>query len=319
MNICLLGGLGYIGSALDTHLSSKGYETTVVDLAWFWDLKKAPFSVGDYKNLSKKFLSNFDVVILTAAHSSVALCEWDPMGAFTNNSANFVDLLSKLDKQKFIYAGSSCVYRDTGEERAKEEDSDHNFCDNLTLTKTLIDYYAQQSDVEYYGLRFGSVNGASPNFRGDLMINAMTTSAINEGVVRISNRDKYRPILGMQDLVRAVEHVIEAKEDLRGIYNVASFNSTIGEIGFDVLYGIGDLEYSLELRGKLGHIKREYLPDSPTYDFSIHSGKFENAFYWKPRQKVRDIVETILKTEVYKKPTYRATLPGGIKYGQRSD
>ena len=40
-----------------------------------------------------------------------------------------------------------------------------------------------QTDVEYYGLRFGTVCGASPNLRSDVMLNAMVVDALTHGEV----------------------------------------------------------------------------------------------------------------------------------------
>ena len=46
------------------------------------------------------------------------------------------------------------------------------------LTKKMTDNYVEQylsknPKRKIYGLRFGTVNGYSPNFRNDIMINAM--------------------------------------------------------------------------------------------------------------------------------------------------
>lgn len=302
MKVLLIGGQGYIGSALYKHLSREGrYDLNLVDLGYFGTpLREPKFSRIDYRTLTKADLSGFDAVVLTAAHSSVPLCEWDPYGAFKNNVCNFVELLSKLTTQKFIYAGSSCVYKDTGGKAALEEELDFDPIDNLTLTKTVIDYYASKSQVEYYGLRFGSVNGDSPNFRGDLMINGMTTSSLNNQLIKVANPDKHRPILGMKDLVSAVAAILSCKEDKRGVYNVASFNSTIARIAFDVASVTG--------------APIERTPDTPTYDFSIDCGKFGRSFDWKPLETTETIVRGIIRGGSNRRASYRNILPDEERY-----
>jgi nucleoside-diphosphate-sugar epimerase len=135
-------------------------------------------------------------------------------------------------------------------------------------------------DVEYYGLRFGSVNGWSPNMRTDLMINSMTTSALKNGEVNIFNSKAYRPILSTLDLAKSVESVILNKFDNRGVYNVASINKNIGEIGECVA---NYLKVPLVNKG-----------DTKTYDFTISSESFINKFEFKFEATIENIVQSIL-------------------------
>ena len=52
---------------------------------------------------------------------------------------------------------------------------------------------------QWYGLRFGTVNGFSRNFRSELMLNSMSRSAIDDGVVRMSNSNIHRAILSLSE------------------------------------------------------------------------------------------------------------------------
>lgn len=287
MNIVILGGCGYIGSYLAQVLRPHHW-TDSVDLGWFGDVTSDNVK-GDFRDLSQSFFDAYDVVILVAAHSSVPMCNSDVLGAFRNNVANFVELTRKLTRQKLIYASSSCVYVATGERAATEEEA---LCptDSLSFTKTSIDHYIKLTGIEYYGLRFGSVNGWSPNFRPDLMINSMTKNALNGGLVRVSNGHCHRPILGMSDLGRAVWAVIEGG-DHRGIYNVSSFNGQIGQIGEAVSSFTG------------APLVRD--PDSFTYDFCIDASKFETTYNFKFTDTVESIVTTIKTNHHNLKDTMR--------------
>ena len=134
-------------------------------------------------------------------------------------------------------------------------------------------------DVEYYGLRFGSVNGWSPNMRTDLMINSMTTSALKKGEVNVFNAHAHRPIVSTFDIVRSIEAIINGGDN-RGIYNVASFNHNIGEIGKRVA---DYMKVPLIDKGT-----------SPTYDFTISSDKFKKTFNFEFESTVESIVQSIL-------------------------
>jgi hypothetical protein len=86
--------------------------------------------------------------------------------------------------------------------------------------------------------------------------------------------------LSINDLCRAVETIIECKEDNRGIYNVASFNNNIMNIGKNIADYIG---VKINDNGK-----------NFTYDFKISSEKFIKQFDFKFTDTIQTIVESIL-------------------------
>lgn len=279
MNILIIGGCGYIGGSLYNHFRDK-YNVRSCDLNLFGCNNNLNWT-SNYNSLKKCDIQFFDVIILTAAHSSVPLCNDDHAGALNNNIYNFLNFVQMLDKkQKFIYAGSSCVYVKSDINGSVETDYLYPN-DMLSFSKTVIDQYMQTfNPCEYYGLRFGSVNGWSENFRTDLMINAMTTSALKNREVSVSNGDNYRPILGMKDLTRAVETIVESKEDKRGIYNVASFNTKIRSVGHSI--------------ANLLNCTVNEVAGSPSYDFCINTNKFQKTYGFEFKETLESIVESIL-------------------------
>ena len=275
--ILITGGKGYIGSALYKRLSNY-HNVDTVDIEWFGNYINIDNIKKDFSELTEEFLEQYDVVIHVAANSSVPLCK-NINEAFENNVTNFIKLVSKLKKQKFIYASSSCVYV-TSDNKPKIETDLLTPLDGLTLTKTTIDHYMPLTDVEYYGLRFGSVNGHSPNMRLELIINAMTVSAKFNKQVVVMNGHAHRPILSTNDLCRAVEAIINSNEDKRGVYNLASVNHNIREIGDMVA---NHLDVPLVDKG-----------NNYTYDFSISSEKFMKAYNFKFVDTVPTIVDDIV-------------------------
>jgi len=288
--VLILGGNGYVGSSLRKHLADK-YEITSVDTCWFTDPLPGTI-VEDFNNLPQEFYYSYDVIVLLAGHSSVKMCEGPVEYAYKNNVTNFLNLLAKIKPhQKFIYASSSSVYGDAGEKLVDETYATFNPHNHYDVTKHIIDLYAQRSEVQYYGLRFGTVNGYSPITRSDVMINSMVHSAQTTGEIKLYIKDILRPILGILDLVRAVEHIIETPKDLRGIYNLASFNSTAEEIAYQVSKVTGKLvkEYSTD---PLNIINSKL--QTKTYNFSIDCTKFEQLFNFKFEETVNTIAEQLL-------------------------
>ncbi len=280
-NILLLGNKGYIGSYLEYALSER-YNITGVDIGWFVE-DSCPI---DYKTLTKQYLANYDSVILLAGHSAVRQCEGDMSSSFKNNVSNFVDLLSKLEKQKLIYASSSSIYGSvlSAGETADETHPEYVATNYYDLSKYVIDQYAKLSGKQYYGLRFGTVNGFSPRLRTDIMINAMVNSALSNGHVKVFEGGIHRPILGIRDLGRAMEAIINSQEQNAGVYNLASLNSTSGEIGQEVAR----------------IMECELIEDTPLtankskpYDFQIDSSKFIETYNFNFQETVETITVSL--------------------------
>lgn len=271
----ITGGCGYIGSAVHHYLGNK-YEFQTVDLEWFGNYSNPKNIKADFKDLPRSFFDQFDAIIHTASHSSVSLCS-NIYESFHNNVINFFELTKKLTTQKLLYASSSCVYVES-DGRPKLETEQSKPTDGLTLSKTTIDNLMPLLDLEYYGLRLGSVNGWSPNMRTDLMINSMTTSAIKLGRVELLNSRAYRPIVSTLDLARAVDAILQSS-DKRGVYNIASFNKNIGDIGRAVA---NYMNVPLVDKGL-----------SQTYNFTISSEKFRDSFNFEFQSTIESIIHSI--------------------------
>ena len=210
-----------------------------------------------------------------------------------NNVLNFVELLNKTGiYQTFIYASSSSVYGDT-KELVVDETHTHfepnNFYD---LSKYEIDSYASLANKKCFGLRFGTVNGSSPNLRNDIMINAMTYNAKRNNKVFCFNPKIYRPILGMKDLCSAIEVILEeGTYENSGIYNVASFNSTAEEIAEKVS---NILNVELEVTDSLPKEVTNMKLQTKAYNFRIDSEKFKNEFNFEFKETVESIVNSLI-------------------------
>ena len=290
MKVLIIGGCGHIGSALHKFLTEEKFDVFSIDLEWFGNPGIKNYK-GDYLHLFQDFLSGFDVVILLAGHSSAKMCIGDPISTHYNNVVNFVNLLEKLDKQKFIYASSSSVYGDANSNGCLDEN--HNAYTPVNyydLSKKQIDLYAGLSKVEYYGLRFGTVCGWSPNLRNDIMINAMYSAFKTNGEIMLFNPTIQRPILGMNDLVRAILAIITNKEDKRGLYNLASFCLTSGEIAQKMSDLLNCPIKRIENTREVINTKLQ----STSYDFSINCNKFIQNFSFQFSDNIEKIVEGLV-------------------------
>ena len=273
----IIGSGGYIGSRLMKEMHATG-----VDINWF---KKGRKDV-DFKDLTRDYYSEYDNIILLAGHSSVKMSEGGLNSCFNNNVRNFIDLIEKLDKQKLIYASSSSVYGSVGGKTVNEKYFGFEPYNQYDISKHTADLYAQKSDVEYYALRFGTVNGYSPFLRSDVMINAMVNSAINDGLIKLYIKDTMRPILGINDLCEAIRYILASDEDKRGLYNLASFNKTAEQIAYEVanVMGVKVQEFEADPT-QIKNTKNQ----TKAYNFSISTLKFRREFGFK----FKDTVESL--------------------------
>lgn len=280
-SVLIIGGNGYIGSRLiyDLHLE---YHMHSIDTCWF-DSPAATTELKDYKTLSKQDLAKYDAVILLAGHSSVKMCDGPILSSWNNNVNNFIDLVNKLDKsQLLVYASSGSVYGSGNEVSTEDTPLKFKPINNYDLTKYSLDIHALQFIKVGYnivGLRFGTVNGWSPNTREELMINSMTKKSLYDRSIIINNKQIKRPILGISDLSSAVKTIID--KPVTGIYNLASFIDTVENISLGVS---NILDSSVE----------ETLNTSGAYDFIMNTDKFKETYNFSFNANIDSIVNELV-------------------------
>jgi nucleoside-diphosphate-sugar epimerase len=335
--VLIIGGTGYIGSALYKHLTEQKtmsvrevphngwliqkpsspilskYLVDTVDLEWFGNFTNPNNFIMDYRDLTPEQLAKYDVVVLLAGHSSVPMSNnSDAQSTFKNNVDNFVQLLGKLRAgQRFIYAGSSSVYNGIPDDDVTEDYLLLAPSNVYDYTKQDIDRFAALfPDIEYYGLRFATVNGISDNLRTDIMINMMVENAVLNNEVKLFNPGIRRPILHIKDLCRAIQAIIDSKEDKRGIYNLSSFNATAGGIA----EGVADVAGVDLKRVSQQDVEKTLNSKLPTaYDFSISAKKFEETFDFKFSGTLKTIVEEV---QEYYENVHKEKRIKAFKYGK---
>ncbi len=261
MNILLLGGAGYIGSLFS---QKSKYPIKIIDLCLFNRTFTPNLRIENYNDTD---ISEADVIICLAGHSSVQMCEYSPNRSWTNNVQYFRNLCERIQKhQKLIYASSASVYGKTSSVSSETSNINFNVLNHYDLQKITVDLIANKYIAEgknIIGLRFGTVNGASPNTRCDLMINSMMKAAKEKGYINAKNLKIRRAILGINDACRALDLIIE--ENLEpGQYNLSSFNSNVGEIA--------------NMVSEIMKVKIVKQQDDPiAYDFELCTKKFIHA------------------------------------------
>jgi len=300
MKILIAGGAGYIGSVLVPTLLDRGYKVVVVDLLWFGNQmpKNAHVIQKDVMDLTQDELNGFDQVIFLAGLSNDPMAEFSPSQNFVFNAAApaFLGYLSKkAGVRRYIYAGSCSVYGYTVN-KLYDENSPTISNYPYGISKLQGEQAVMQMEDELFSvisLRQGTVSGYSPRMRLDLVVNAMFKSAISNQVITINNPVIWRPILSINDAVKAYILAIEAQENISGIFNIASGNFTVGEIGDFVKRRVEEnLGVAIKLNIKNMNEFRNY---KVSYEKAI------NVLGFKPSQDINSIVKNLeLNLEKYR-------------------
>ena len=281
--ILIIGGNGYIGSKLYESLIIQKYDVDNLDICWFGKIYDETI-LKDYKDLSQSELSKYTHIILLAGHSSVSMSKDNNFSCISNNISNFVSLIDKLsDEQTLLYASTLAVYGSNPKYVTET--------DELVNAKNIYDYtfIAREDIAKLYptkkliGLRFGSVNGFSKNFRSENIINALSSNVVNNTKLIVSNGHAYRSILGIDDLSRCFIKLIEVNDIKHRIYNLTSLNDTIINIAQKIqTFGSSELIVN----------ESSFQTD---YSFNCSSELFQNEFYFEFIDSVESIFGDISK------------------------
>lgn len=279
----MIGGAGYIGSRLNQTLDFDVY-----DVGYFGRFR-------DDRNGKRN--SEYDTIIWLAAYASNWLCEEMPVSSFETNVGEFQALCQNLrPHQTLIYASSASVYgQNPGV--SIESDMPAEALMNYDLQKLICDQIASKyirQGKNIIGLRFGTVNGISPHTRTDLMVNSMVQSAMKEGRIYVSNLERRRALLFIEDLVTAFELILARPK--AGIYNLHSINTRVEGLG-EVICQLLDCHMVIN-------------PDSPNpYDFHMSSQLFIDTFGWFQKDNIVDVVDGLLSGLSYADLSRRDELP----------
>jgi nucleoside-diphosphate-sugar epimerase len=307
VKILIAGGAGYVGSTLIPKLLGRGYKVDVVDLFWFGN--HLPRQVGilnkDIFKLTQEDLEPYDQVVFLAGLSNDPMAEFSPSKNFVFNAAapSYLAYMAKQAKVKrYVYASSCSVYGYT-EDELYDETRTVGSSYPYGISKLQGEQAALQlvdDKFSVIALRKGTISGYSPRMRLDLIINTMFKSAMKERTITINNPSIWRPILSIQDAATAYTRAIEANNKISGVFNVASGNYTVGEVGDLVKMAI---EERLGLRI---HLNIKHVQDFRNYKVNIDKAK--NVLSFHPADDLKsiafDLIDNMQKFQDWDNPQY---------------
>jgi len=293
MRILVAGGAGYIGSTLIPRLLERGYEIDVVDLFWFGD--HLPEQVGRIKkdifDVTATDMEKYDQVIFLAGLSNDPMAEFSPGQNFISNAAApaYMGFIAKqAGVKRYIYASSCSVYGYPVDELYDEESpavSNYPYGISKLQGEQAVRAMADEN-FSFIALRQGTVSGYSPRMRLDLIVNTMFKSAMQDKQITVNNPAIWRPLLSIHDATTAYIRAIEASPSISGIFNVASANYTVGEVGDLVRTSVQE-NMGLDIKLNIKHIQ-----DYRNYKVSIE--KARKILSYKPQFDIDAIIKDLI-------------------------
>ncbi len=293
--IFLIGGGGYVGSALVPKLLDSGYQVRVYDLFIYGDdvLEEHPnLSIikGDIRNLVllEESLKDFDYIIHLACISNDPSFELNPELGKSINLDCFEPLVKIAKKsmiKRFIYASSSSVYGIKKEKNVVED----------LLLEPLTDYSKFKVECEKILNKFTSDNfetviirpatvcGYAKRQRLDVVVNILTNLAFNNRKIKVFGGEQLRPNIHIQDMVSVYLEVLKADEKLVNgeTFNAGYDNFKVMDIAISVKEVIGD------------DINIEVFPTNDNRSYHVSSEKIKNVINFEPKFTIKDAIKDL--------------------------
>ncbi len=314
--VLVIGGAGYIGSALVPHLLEKGFRVRVLDLLLFGDGPIRPFLdhpdlelvQADFRQVDQVVgaMKGVDAVVHLGGLVGDPACSVDA-GLTTEVNLDFTRVIAEVAKgagvSRFVFASSCSVYGASDE--VLNETSRLNpvslYARSKIASENVLFEMASPTFVPTM-LRFGTIYGLSGRLRFDLVVNLLSAKAVTDGQITVFGGDQWRPFVHVEDAARAVLTVLQAPtERIRNeIFNVGSDeqNATLGDVGRIVQSHVPEAAY---IDSGLDGDRRNYR-----VDFAKIREQLGFTPSWTLDAGVQQVVDAVRSGQVtdYRDPMY---------------
>lgn len=320
-NVLVIGGAGYIGSALLPKLLSKGYHVRLLDLLLFGtepiaDVINHPeleIVRADFRQVDKVVgaMRKMDAVIHLGAIVGDPACALDEELTIEIN-IKATRMIAEVAKgngvNRFIFASTCSVYGASDE--ILDEHSTLNPVSLYARSKIASEKVLRKMASDRFApvvLRFGTVYGLSGRTRFDLVVNLLAAKAVVDGQITVFGSDQWRPFVHVDDAALAVFNVLEAPQALvhNHVFNVGS----------------DEQNYTLQ---QVGEIIHRMVPgaelissglDGDRRNYRVNFSKIGNMLGFAPQRTLEQGIQQVIEAiEAGKVKDYRDAKYSNVKY-----
>ncbi|MDJ0363327.1 bifunctional SDR family oxidoreductase/aminotransferase class I/II-fold pyridoxal phosphate-dependent enzyme [Rhodococcus sp. H29-C3] len=274
--VVVTGAAGYLGSVLLPKLLGAGHRVVAVDTFYFGreplqEIQTHPnltIVEADVRDLPKSVLADMDSGICLAALSNDPAGDIDESWTMSVNvdaAVAFATAAKAAGATNFLLASSCSVYGENPDAAVIETSALHPLTAYAQSKVKAEQKIAALADTNFtaVALRMGTLFGQSPRMRYDLVVNAMTASAVVSDEVRMDGTGQQRrPLLHVADAADAYVALVDSADRLKAnfvVYNVVGANSSVSDIAHAVLQAVPTAE--LTINGP-GADQRDYAADA---------------------------------------------------------
>ncbi|MDO8503263.1 MAG: NAD(P)-dependent oxidoreductase [bacterium] len=304
--VLVVGGAGYVGSALVPKLLKAGYKVRVFDLYLYSKSKRLGKDIfgefindknleqikGDVRNAKAIDLAvkGMDAVIHLACISNDPSFDLDPnLGKSINYLAffPFLKAINKYKTKRLVYASTASVYGVKKEELVTEDLPLEPLTDyglyKVFCEKALVDH-VPLSQTTWVILRPSTVHGYAPRLRLDLSVNILTNHAVNKGVITVFGGKQERPNVHIDEIAELYQKLLQYpdKKIAGKIFNAGNENLSIMQIAKIVKKVVGK------------NIKIKITPSDDLRSYRVSSEKIRKELGWEPKLSVEDGVRNLV-------------------------
>jgi nucleoside-diphosphate-sugar epimerase len=248
MKVLVIGGAGYIGSALVQKLLKLGFRVSVFDALHFGE--SALSGVAGHPNLTviredfrhiealtRSMSGNGSVIHLGGLVGDPACALKPDITIDVNVTATKVigEIAKACGVRRFIFASSCSVYGACDE--IVEEDSRFNpqslYARSKIASEAVLGHL-NSPDFAVTCLRFATIYGISGRTRFDLVVNLLCAKAVRDGIITVFGADQWRPFVHVEDVANAIVMTLKAPISIVAgqAFNVGSDaqNCTLGNV-----------------------------------------------------------------------------------------
>jgi nucleoside-diphosphate-sugar epimerase len=297
--VLVVGGAGYIGSALVQRLLELEYVVRVLDLLLygdasiteFYDHPKFELVRGDFRHIDTvvSATKGMDAIVHLGAIVGDSACSIDQDMAIEINlraTRTIAEVGKGFGVKRFVFASTCSVYG-----------ASDQLLDERSVLRP-ISLYARtkvESEKVLLGLtdaafaptilRFGTVYGLSGRPRFDLVVNLLAAKAVQDGEVGIFGGQQWRPLVHVRDVAEAIVLTLQAPpNNVRGqIFNVGCNEQN---------YQIADL--GLIIREAMPTALVVTQPEEDDRSYRVRFDRIQNKLNFQPRYTVRDGIREII-------------------------
>lgn len=294
--VLVIGGAGYVGSALVPHLIENGFQVSVLDTFWYGKQIFKPIHrkvirnfTGDIRDpvILEKAMHGQDACIHLACISNDPSFEMNPDLGKSINYDSFAGILKAVKNssvRRFIYASSSSVYGVKDKADVVETDR----CEPLTdysnfklMCEEDLKNYDFAKDLSWTIVRPATVCGFAERLRLDLIVNILAISALASGRITVHGGTQLRPNIHVQDMARAYEAILRADSHLINgqTFNVGFENKTLLQIAKKV--------------AEIVPVEIEIKPSADPRSYHINSDKFKEALKFEPMWGIEHAIKQL--------------------------